>query len=175
MKIGWLNIQILSNKNKVGNISDIEWNFLINQYHDKNSSILFMLSISCYFFWVTVLLSTFYSNFVNFWVDSCYGQLSMIYYSHIGNLSIDLKLKRIIVNYIESCMVKLSMKISVLKLYKKIVNDLLQPYNQIVNFNINFSYELKPYKTTVNDFFAITAVLSICKLLNLDLSLPNLT
>ena len=119
---------------------------------------------------VTVLLSTFYSNFVNFWVDSCYGQLSMIYYSHIGKLSIDLKLKRIIVNYIESCMVKLSMKISVLKLYKKIVNDLLQPYNQIVNFNINFSYKLKPYKTTVNDFFAITAVLSICKLLNLDLS-----
>ena len=124
---------------------------------------------------VTVLLSTFYSNFVNFWVDSCYGQLSMIYYSHIGKLSIDLKLKRIIVNYIESCMVKLSMKFSVLKLYKKIVNDLLQPYNQIVNFNINFSYELKPYKTTVNDFFAITAVLSICKLLNLDLSYPNLT
>ena len=99
----------------------------------------------------------------------------MIYYSHIGKLSIDLKLKRIIVNYIESCMVKLSMKFSVLKLYNKIVNDLLQPYNQIVNFNINFSYKLKPYKTTVNDFFAITAVLSICKLLNLDLSLPNLT
>ena len=118
----------------------------------------------------TVLLSTFYSNFVNFWVDSCYGQLSMIYYSHMGNLSIDLKLKRIIVNYIESCMVKLSMKFSVLKLCKKIVNDLLQPYNRIVNFNVNFSYELKPYKTTVNNFFAITAVLSICKLLNLDLS-----
>ena len=121
-------------------------------------------------FGVTVLLSTFYSNFVNFWVDSCYGQLSMIYYSHIGKLSIDLKLKRIIVSFKESCMVKLSMKFSVLNQYKKIVNDLLQPYNQIVNFNINFSYELKPYKTTVNDFFAITAVLSICKLLN-----PNLT
>ena len=57
----------------------------------------------------------------------------MIYYSHIGNLSIDVGLKRIIVNYIESCMVKLSMKISVLKLYKKIVNDLLQPYNQTIN------------------------------------------
>ena len=99
----------------------------------------------------------------------------MIYYSHIGSLSIDLKLKRIIVNYIESCMVKLSMKLSVLKLYKKIVNDLLPPYNQTVNFNINFSYELKPYKTTVNDFFVITAVLSICKLLKLDLSYPNLT
>ena len=93
----------------------------------------------------------------------------MIYYSHIGKLSIDLKLKRIIVNYIESCMVKLSMKFSVFKLYKKIVNDLLQPHNQIVNFNINFSYELKPYKTTVNDF-AVTAVSSICKLLNLDLT-----
>ena len=87
----------------------------------------------------------------------------MIYYSHIGKLSIDLKLKRIIVNYIESCMAKLSMKISVLKLYKKIVNDLLQPYNQTVNFNINFSYKLKPYKTIVNDFFAVTAVLLICR------------
>ena len=62
------------------------------------------------------------------------------------------------------------MKFSVLKLYEKIVNDLLQPYNQIVNFNINFSYELKPYKTTVNGFFAITAVLSICKLFNRDLT-----
>ena len=63
----------------------------------------------------------------------------MIYYSHMGNLTIDFKLKRIIVNFIESCMVKLSMKFSVLKLYKNIVNDLLQPYNQIVNFNTNFS------------------------------------
>ena len=88
----------------------------------------------------------------------------------VGSLSIDLKLKRIIVNYIESCMVKLSMKFSGLQQNKKIVNDLLQPYNQTVNFNMKFSYKLKPYKTTVNDFFAITAILSIFKLLNLDLS-----
>ena len=151
----------------------MNWSAPRFQVHIKWIKVLMWLYIR-----VTVLLSTFYSNFVNFWVDSCYGQLSMIYYSHIGKLSIDLKLKRIIVNYIESCMVKLSMKFSVLKLYNKIVNDLLQPYNQIVNFNISISYQLRPYKTTVNDFLLLHLYYQFVNYSILTypiLSYPNLT
>ena len=60
----------------------------------------------------------------------------MIYYSHIGKLSIDLKLKRIIVNYIESCMVKLSMKFSLLK------ENRLRSYHVIHNVEAESSVTL---------------------------------